>query len=128
MVIGAALIFYVLYTMYKAFKLGTSIVTAPFDFAKALWNNVSPAASSAASAVASDVSAAASIPSAIATSQALDTQLQTTVESDFAPGGRIYEQIVATQGQAAADANWAKVQADYANQASQSSWLSVVGL
>jgi len=45
-----------------------------------------------------------------AKSQSLDAQLAALNQSEYAPGGRLYNQTLATQGQAAADANWAVVQ------------------
>ncbi len=62
-----------------------------------------------------------------ATSAALDQQLANGVpgtnfsgdNSQYAPGGTIYQQIYATRGQAAADAAWQQVQGDIAAQVAQ---------
>lgn len=50
---------------------------------------------------------------------ALDAQLAAINNNTYAPGGTTYNSIKATQGQAAADAAWAKVQADQSNQEQQ---------
>ncbi|MDE3068619.1 MAG: hypothetical protein KGJ60_13875 [Verrucomicrobiota bacterium] len=47
-----------------------------------------------------------------ATGDTLDAKLTAMNNADYAPGGRIYNQIAAASGQSAADQAWASVQAD----------------
>lgn len=65
---------------------------------------------------AGNAAAAASLPALAAQSASLDQQLATINQNDYAPGGRIYEEIRLTRGRAAADKAWADVQANLASQ------------
>lgn len=111
------------YSMYAAFKSGVTaisdILSAPFTALQNEWNAISGAASSVASSAA-NISAGNQAAATIATQN----------NSDYAPGGTIYNQILATQGQAAADAAWATVQSHEATQTDQTSnsLLGAIGL
>lgn len=73
------------------------------------------------SSVSTAVAAAASLPAAAQQSAALDSALATMNTNDYAPGGRIYNNIKAAQGQPAADAAWAAVQDHITTQEAQTS-------
>ncbi|HEX3626698.1 MAG TPA: hypothetical protein VH280_14895 [Verrucomicrobiae bacterium] len=108
--IGAGV--FVLYEMYKAVNAGVTaigdVLMAPFNAARAVWNGVSSAASSVTSTVAN-----------VAAGNAAEAQLNAMNNSDYAPGGTIYNEIAASQGPAAANQAWQTVQNNQATQASQ---------
>jgi hypothetical protein len=117
---GAA---YALYAIYKAFIAGektiSGLLMAPFTYASQAYDAVTGAAST----VAGNAAAAASLPGLASQSASLDSTIISQGLADYAPGGRIYNQVAATSGTAAADANYAKVQGDYAAMQQQtSSW------
>lgn len=103
---------YVVIEIWKAWQAG---VTAIGDLIAAPFTALSSAVSSATSAVSS---AAATVQN-VSAGNAAAAQITTMNNSDYAPGGTIYNQIAATQGQAAADAAWATVQQNQTAQASQ---------
>jgi hypothetical protein len=108
--IGAGV--FVVYEMYKAISAGVTaaedILLAPWNALKSVWSGVSGAASAVSSTVAN-----------VSAGNAAATQISALNNSQYAPGGTIYNQIQATQGTAAADAAWQTVQNNQAVQASQ---------
>lgn len=98
---------FVLWEMYKAWKAGAAaigdIILAPWNAAKAVWTKVSGAAAAAGSTVANNYSWASQLPSLTAT-ELQDAQNQNSIAASYQPGGATYNMILATQGQAAADA------------------------
>lgn len=118
---GVAVVAFLLWSIYRTVKSGINdaagiLAGIRADFKSAL-GVVTGAATSTAQA-ASDVATAAALPNSVAQSQALDT-VGRMMASDYAPGGKTYNAIVASQGQAAAESAWSKVQADYQVQADQ---------
>lgn len=109
---GVAFIAFLVWEIYRAIKAGVTDIAGLYKW---IFNS----ASSAVGSVADGVSAAASLPGLVKTGQQLDTTITNQNNTDYAPGGRIYNNIVATQGQAAADAAWVKVQADDASMTAQ---------
>lgn len=110
--LGVAVAAFILYEMYKAISAGA---TAIGDIIMAPWNAITGAVSglsAGASAVAATVTNVQAGNSAAAQITQLDN-------SQYAPGGTIYNQIASTQGQAAADAAWQTVQNNQAVQTSQ---------
>jgi len=95
------------------------ILLAPFNAAEQVFAGVTALYKKAGDAT--GVTAAASLPSLTSTETALHDTTQTTAFNDYAPGGRIYNNILQTQGQAAADAAWQSVQDHYATEAAQTS-------
>jgi hypothetical protein len=82
------------------------------DDARAAWNSVAGEnQDNMLSTVVNGPSDLASLPALQAQSQSLDQTIIAANTSDWQPGGRLYENAVATQGQAAADADAAAVQA-----------------
>lgn len=78
------------------------------------------------SSVASAVTDAASLPAAADQSAALDASLASLNGNDYAPGGRIYNNIASAQGVAAADAAWATVQEhQLAQEADTRAWWQI---
>lgn len=121
---------YVLYKIFQAAgavaKDAAAAVNAPINAAKAAAAAVGQVASDTYSAAAgavdnivSGAQDAALIPVLSQQSQALDQKIAQNATNEYAPGGTVYIQIANTQGQAAADADWAAVQKDLANQAAQ---------
>jgi hypothetical protein len=116
---------YVIWEMYKAYSAGkralTDILLAPWTALKAAWST----ASAAASTVASNAAAAASLPGLTQT-ELSNAQAQGSVAASYQPGGTMYNTILATQGQAAADAAAAAAAQNAATQLQQaqadSSW------
>ncbi|MGH8023181.1 MAG: hypothetical protein ACRED1_06350 [Limisphaerales bacterium] len=98
---------FVLYEMYKAYQAGktaiSDLLAAPWNAVKAAWSGVSSAASSAAATVANNYNWATQLPS-LTQQELTDAQQQGSVAASYQPGGTIYNSILATQGQAAADA------------------------
>jgi hypothetical protein len=98
--------------IYKAWRAGTTAVKdlllAPWNTLKSAWSTASKAAAS----VASDVSAAAELPQLTQT-ELQNAQNQESIAASYQPGGTMYNVILATQGQAAAD-NAAQTAADNA--------------
>lgn len=77
----------------------------------------------AVNTVLGNASAAASIPELHAQSVVLDEQLATMNTNDYAPGGRIYNNIVAAKGKAEAERTWQQVQQNLAaQQAETAAW------
>ncbi len=117
---------FIVVEIYKAWRAGVndlkSLVLAPWTALKAGWS----AASNAASTVAGNAAAAASLPS-LTQAELAGANAQLAVSGDYQPGGTIYEQIAATQGQAAADAAAAAATKNAQTQLSQaqsdSSWF-----
>lgn len=107
---------YFVYQIYQAIQNG---VTGFQNLLMAPFNALSSAFSSAASSVSSTVSLVANTPANVAAGNAAAAQITTANSSVYAPGGTEYNQIAATQGQAAADAAWATVQSHQAVQADQ---------
>lgn len=103
---------YVLIEVWKAWQAGTraiaDLITAPFTALETVWSSASSAASSVAATV-QNVSAG----------NAAAAQITTMNDSDYAPGGVIYNQIEAQQGQAAADQAWQTVQNQQAAEQAQ---------
>ncbi|HXC34268.1 MAG TPA: hypothetical protein VNV43_00220 [Candidatus Acidoferrales bacterium] len=105
---------FVVYEMYKVWNAGTAalsdILLAPINALKAVWTGVSNAASAAGSAVSNAAStvannyAIASTLPALTQQEVSDAQAQGSVAASYQPGGTMYNTILATQGQAAADA------------------------
>lgn len=127
------------YVLYRLYAAATAIVTAPVNAAKSALQAGAAAAGAVGAAVGgavsavtdtagqvgaavgnvpSDIAAAASIPGLEADSLNLDQQIIAS-QSTYAPGGAVYNQTLATKGQAAADAQWAAVQANDANMKAQ---------
>ncbi len=104
-VLGVGVVAYALFAIYKAFKDGerklSELLKAPFKMF-----------SDAAGAVKDLAAAPGDLVDAAKQSEALDKQIVAQNANDYAPGGRIYNNILATQGQAAADAAWQAVQRD----------------
>lgn len=102
---GIAVAVYVVYEIWKAFKAGITdigdLIAAPFT-----------ALSGAVSSVTSTVQN-------VSAGNAAAAQITTMNNSDYAPGGSIYNQIAATQGTAAANQAWQTVQANQAAQQAQ---------
>jgi hypothetical protein len=122
--IGAGLVLaaWATYRVYRVLKDGEAtlgkILMAPFTGAKDLYN------------VESNAVATLSAPGTVAALNPVNAVEETirgndltaqlaTRGNDYAPGGRIYNQVAATQGQAVADANWQKVQNDLATDKEQ---------
>jgi hypothetical protein len=97
---------FIIVEIYKAWKAGTTalgdLIMAPWNALKAGWSTASSAIGSAASSVTSGVSAAASLPSLTQT-ELQNAQAQGGTAASYQPGGTMYNIILATQGQAAAD-------------------------
>lgn len=104
--VGFAVVAWSVYAMYKAWTLGESIITAPFRYLSAAGSAIA----SGAATVAGNAQAAASIPALATQSQQLDQTIIANQNSDYAPGGRIYNEIAASQGIDAANASWTAVQ------------------
>jgi hypothetical protein len=122
LVVGAFIVWEIIKTVMAGVTDAESLIMAPWNGLKNLFSTVSGAADE----VGGDVSAAASLPGLADTSEELDSQLQTVNTNAYAPGGATYNQIQATQGTAAADAAWAKVQSNLSTQESQtSSWWNI---
>ena len=123
---------FLIYAVVRSFIKGErtlkGLLLAPFTTAQAAWGAVSTAAGT----VADNVSTIASLPSQTATETGQHNSSQADAFNDYAPGGRIYLQIQAMQGTAAADAAWQKVQADYKTEQDQvnadSSWWGLGNL
>src|ERR1700722_9563488 len=105
---------YVLYQMYQAYQAGkkdiVSLLSAPWNAIVSAWNGISSAASSAAGVVASPITSAVATVQNVAAGNAAANQITSMNNSAYAPGGATYNYILATQGQAAADAAWQTVQ------------------
>jgi hypothetical protein len=124
LVLGIGLAAYVLYSVYKVFAAGertiAGLLMAPFtlgsEAASAVWGG--------AQDVGNNVIAAASIPGLTQRSQQLDTQITSQNNQDYAPGGKIYTNILNSQGKVAADKAWATVQSHDATMTAQtgSAW------
>lgn len=72
------------------------------------------------------VGAAASLPALHSQSVQLDGELGALNNSDYAPGGKIYNRILVERGRAAADAAWAAVQRNLVTQqADTASWWKI---
>lgn len=126
---GAVIAGYTIYKIWQAVSTTAGAVTG----AAAQWtpggivqsvlssvgNDVSSLASNVQDTVTSAVQPAANaaygVPQLAAKSSSLSGQIIAQNNSEYAPGGRIYNSVAASQGTAAADANWAKVQADDAS-------------
>jgi hypothetical protein len=112
--------------IWKAYQAG---VTAISDLLMAPFTALSNAVGSVTSQVSSTASAISNASASVPAGNAAEAQITTANASAYAPGGTIYNQIEASQGQAAADAAWATVQSHQAVQASQDvssnplSWL-----
>ncbi len=119
--IGIALAAWSLYAMYKAWTLGESIITAPFRYL----GLAGSAIASGAATVAGNAQAAASIPALATQSQQLDQTIIANQTTDYAPGGRIYNQIASSQGVDAANAAWTSVQQHQTSMQSQTSTYSL---
>lgn len=107
---------YMLYQMYQAYQAGVTglqnLLMAPFTALQNAFN-------SAASSVSSTASLIVNTPANVAAGNNAAAQITTANDQAYAPGGTIYNQIAATQGQSAADAAWATVQSHQAVQADQ---------
>jgi hypothetical protein len=122
---GLGLVTFIVWEMFKAYRAGKTAITdllfAPWNALKAAWT----ATSAVASTVASGVSAAASLPS-ITQTELQNAQAQGSTAASYQPGGTMYNTILATQGQAAADAaaasSAANAAAELAQAQSDSSW------
>lgn len=114
--LGIGVAAYFVYQIYQAVQNGvtgfTNLLMAPFTALQSAFN-------SAAASVSSTASLIANTPANVAAGNAAAAQITTVNDSAYAPGGTEYNQIAATQGQAAADAAWATVQSHQAVQASQ---------
>jgi hypothetical protein len=124
---------YAVYSIYEAFKNGertvAGLLAAPFTALKSVGSAIASTFNYSASAPGADIpvvgtvagglNALDNLPDLISQDQTLTQQTQTLANQSYAPGGENYNTVAATQGQAAADANWAKVQADYANENQQ---------
>jgi hypothetical protein len=134
--LGIAAGVFILWEMYKAWKAGVTavsdILNAPLNAAKAAWAGISGAASAAGSAisnaagtVANNYAIASQLP-ALTQQEVADAQAQGSVAASYQPGGTIYNMILNTQGQAAADAAAATAGQHAADQLAQaqadSSW------
>jgi hypothetical protein len=111
---------FVIYETYKAISAGISgvsdVLMAPFNSISAAWNGASSALTGAVSSVTGTVAN-------IQAGNAAETQINQMNNSDYAPGGSIYNQIAATQGTAAANQAWQTVQNNQQVSASQDlSW------
>lgn len=108
---------FVLWEMIKVWRTSTAgldaILMAPWNALSSAWSTVTGAASSI-SQTASNVSAG----------NAAAAQVNAMNNSDYAPGGTIYNQIAATQGTAAANQAWQTVQNNQATEASQTVTLN----
>jgi len=97
--------------IYKAWQAGKraikDLLLAPWYALSAGWS----VASSAASTVASNAAAAAALP-ALTSTELSNAQDQTSTAATYQPGGAMYNTILATQGQAAADKAAAQAQAN----------------
>ena len=126
---GVMVAAYVAYTIYKAVQAGVTgvenLIKAPFS----ALSSVGSAVTGAAATVADNATAAAPLldNSLADQSAALDTTI-TANANTYAPGGAMYNLTVQTQGQAAADANWAAVQKNLATQAAATTAASPFSL
>jgi len=129
LIVGVGVAVFIGWEMFQAWQAGkraiADLISAPWRSLKAAWSTATGAATAAASTVASGVTAAASLPGLTQT-QLQNAQAQGSVAASYQPGGTLYNMILATQGQPAADAAAAAAAQNAANELSQaqadSSW------
>jgi hypothetical protein len=97
---------FIAWEIYKAWSAGATaisdLIAAPWKALKTAWSATSSAASSVGSTITQGIPAAFSLPS-ISQTQLTNAQNQGSVAASYQPGGTMYNVILASQGQAAAD-------------------------